>query len=119
MAVGVIDVGSNSVRLLVATLRRGDLVPVREERARLGLGDDIERLGGISAAKLAAKVGRRVEVIVDRVDPDGAVCRTKGDAPEIDGNLFVDEGFGGLAPGDILTVEVDDASDDDLWGRRV
>ncbi len=57
MAVGVIDVGSNSVRLLVATLRRGDLVPVREERARLGLGDDIERLGGISAAKLA-RAGR-------------------------------------------------------------
>ena len=73
----------------------------------------------ISAARLAAKVGRRTQVIVDRVDPDGAVCRTMGDAPEIDGNLFIDEGFAGLAPGDIATVAVDEASDYDLWGRLV
>jgi ribosomal protein S12 methylthiotransferase len=71
----------------------------------------------ISEAKLAAKVGRRVQVIVDEVDADGATCRTTADAPEIDGNLFVDEGFGGLAPGDILTVEVDEAGEYDLWGR--
>ena len=73
----------------------------------------------ISAAKLEAKVGRRMDVIVDSVEADGATCRTKGDAPEIDGNLFIDDGFGGLAPGDIVTVEVDEASDYDLWGRRV
>ena len=73
----------------------------------------------ISAAKLAARVGRRVDAIVDRVDPDGTVCRTEGDAPEIDGNLFIDECFEDLAPGDILTVEVDEASDYDLWGRPV
>ncbi|TFL19176.1 30S ribosomal protein S12 methylthiotransferase RimO [Jannaschia formosa] len=72
----------------------------------------------ISAAKLEAKVGTRVEVIVDAVDGEGATCRTKADAPEIDGNLFIDEGFEGLAPGDILTVEVEEASEYDLWGRR-
>jgi ribosomal protein S12 methylthiotransferase len=73
----------------------------------------------ISAAKLAGKVGRRLEVIVDRVDPDGAVCRTKGDAPEIDGNLFIDDGFAGLSPGDIVAVRVEEASEYDLWGRPV
>jgi ribosomal protein S12 methylthiotransferase len=73
----------------------------------------------ISRAKLAAKVGRRLEAIVDEVDGDGATCRTKGDAPEIDGNLFIDTGFEGLAPGDIVTVEVDEAGEYDLWGRRV
>jgi ribosomal protein S12 methylthiotransferase len=73
----------------------------------------------ISEAKLAAKVGQRIEVIVDEVDEGGATCRTKGDAPEIDGNLFIDEGFEGLAPGDIVTVEVDEAGEYDLWGRRV
>ena len=73
----------------------------------------------ISAAKLAAKLGRHLDVIVDRVDADGAVCRTKGDAPEIDGNLFVDKGYAALSPGDMLTVEVDEASDYDLWGRPV
>ncbi|HUS54561.1 MAG TPA: 30S ribosomal protein S12 methylthiotransferase RimO [Thermohalobaculum sp.] len=73
----------------------------------------------ISEAKLAAKVGQRLEVIVDEVDEGGATCRTKGDAPEIDGNLFIDEGFEGLAQGDIVTVEVDEAGEYDLWARRV
>jgi ribosomal protein S12 methylthiotransferase len=73
----------------------------------------------ISAAKLAAKVGRRIEVIVDEADEAGATCRTKGDAPEIDGNLFIDEGFDGLTQGDIVAVEVDEAGEYDLWGRRV
>jgi ribosomal protein S12 methylthiotransferase len=73
----------------------------------------------ISEAKLAAKVGRRLEVLVDEVDEEGATCRTMADAPEIDGNLFIDEGFEELKPGDIVTVEVDEAGEYDLWGRRV
>ncbi len=73
----------------------------------------------ISERKLAKKVGQRIEVIVDEVDAEGAVCRTRADAPEIDGNLFVDEDHGGLAPGDILDVEVQEAGEYDLWGRRV
>ena len=71
----------------------------------------------ISKAKLAAKVGLRLEVIVDEVDAEGATCRTKADAPEIDGNLFVDEGFQELQAGDIVTVEVEEAGEYDLWGR--
>ncbi|MBY8977207.1 30S ribosomal protein S12 methylthiotransferase RimO [Rhodobacteraceae bacterium NNCM2] len=73
----------------------------------------------ISAAKLQAKVGRRIPVIVDEVDGEGATCRTMGDAPEIDGNLFVDSGFEALSPGQIVEVEVDEASEYDLWGRLV
>jgi ribosomal protein S12 methylthiotransferase len=56
---------------------------------------------------------------VDEVDDEGATCRTKADAPEIDGNLFIDEGFEGLKPGDIVKVEVDEAGEYDLWGTRV
>jgi ribosomal protein S12 methylthiotransferase len=78
----------------------------------------MQKAQAISAAKLAAKVGQRLEVIVDEIDEDGATCRTKADAPEIDGNLFIDEGYEGLSPGDIVTVEVDEASEYDLWGRR-
>ncbi|WP_431301256.1 30S ribosomal protein S12 methylthiotransferase RimO [Tabrizicola sp. BL-A-41-H6] len=73
----------------------------------------------ISEAKLAAKLGRQIDVIVDEIDSDGATCRTKADAPEIDGNLFIDEGFEGLAPGDIVRVEVEETGEYDLWGRRV
>ena len=72
----------------------------------------------ISEAKLAEKVGRRLQVIVDEVDAEGATCRTKGDAPEIDGSLFVDEGFESLKPGDVVTVVVEEAGEYDLWGRR-
>jgi len=76
------------------------------------------RAQAISEAKLAAKVGQRLQVIVDAVDAEGATCRTRADAPEIDGNLFIDEGFEGLAPGDLLTVTVDEAGEYDLWGGR-
>jgi ribosomal protein S12 methylthiotransferase len=64
-------------------------------------------------------VGRRLQVLVDEVDADGATCRTMADAPEIDGSLFIDEGFEGLQPGDLVEVEVDEAGEYDLWGRRV
>ncbi len=77
----------------------------------------MEKAQAISEAKLAAKVGTRLEVIVDEVDDEGATCRTKADAPEIDGNLFIDEGFEGLSAGDIVEVEVDEASEYDLWGK--
>ena len=72
----------------------------------------------ISEAKLAAKVGQVMDVIVDDVDADGvATCRTKADAPEIDGNLFIDEGAENLTPGQIVQVTVDEAGEYDLWGR--
>ncbi|MBM7068737.1 30S ribosomal protein S12 methylthiotransferase RimO [Actibacterium sp. 188UL27-1] len=71
----------------------------------------------ISGAKLAAKIGQTLRVIVDEVDGEAATCRTMADAPEIDGNLFIDDGFENLKPGDILTVHVDEASEYDLWGK--
>jgi ribosomal protein S12 methylthiotransferase len=79
----------------------------------------MEKAQAISEAKLAAKVGQVMQVIVDEVDEEGATCRTKADAPEIDGNLFIDEGFEGLTPGDLVTVTVEEAGEYDLWGRVV
>ena len=76
----------------------------------------MEKAQAISEAKLQAKVGSLQQVIVDELDEDGATCRTKADAPEIDGNLFIDEGFEHLKPGDMVTVRVDEASEYDLWG---
>jgi ribosomal protein S12 methylthiotransferase len=71
----------------------------------------------ISEAKLAKKVGKGLEVIVDEIDEDGATCRTWADAPEIDGNLFIDEGFDTLSVGDIVKVTVDEAGEYDLWAK--
>ena len=73
----------------------------------------------ISSAKMRQKVGTTVKVIVDLVDEDSAICRTQADAPEIDGNLFIDKNFSHLRPGDLLTVKVDEASDYDLWGEEI
>jgi ribosomal protein S12 methylthiotransferase len=77
----------------------------------------MEKAQAISAAKLQAKVGRVLPVIIDSIDDEGATCRTQADAPEIDGNLFIDEGFEALSVGDIVNVTVEEASDYDLWGR--
>ena len=77
----------------------------------------MEKAQAISALKLEAKVGRQIDVIVDEIDAEAATCRTKADAPEIDGNLFIDEGLEALQPGQIVSVEVEEASEYDLWGR--
>lgn len=77
----------------------------------------MEKAQAISEAKLAAKIGQRMDVIVDEVEPNVLTCRSKADAPEIDGNVFLDTWTGDIAPGDILNVEIDDATEYDLWAR--
>ncbi|MFQ3183845.1 MAG: ribosomal protein S12 methylthiotransferase [Alteromonas macleodii] len=78
----------------------------------------MEKAQAISEAKLATKVGQVMDVIIDDIDEDGvATCRTKSDAPEIDGNLFIDEGTDKLKVGEIVKVEVDEAGEYDLWGQ--
>ena len=71
----------------------------------------------ISAAKLQAKVGKMVEVLIDAVDKDsgGATGRSKADAPEIDGEVHLRDA-GELNQGDIVRVLVEDADAHDLYG---
>ena len=77
----------------------------------------MEKSQAISAQKLAKKVGTVQSVIIDDIDEDGiATCRTKSDAPEIDGNLFIDENTENLTVGEIVNVKVDEANEYDLWG---
>ena len=76
----------------------------------------MEKAGEISAKKLAKKIGEEIDVIVDEIDEEGAICRTKADAPEIDGNLFIESNFAKINVGDILKVNVTAAGDYDLWG---
>jgi exopolyphosphatase / guanosine-5'-triphosphate,3'-diphosphate pyrophosphatase len=54
MRVGVIDVGSNTTRLLVASAGRERLVPLEEAKVRLSLGEEIERFGAVSPVHIAA-----------------------------------------------------------------
>jgi ribosomal protein S12 methylthiotransferase len=69
----------------------------------------------ISAAKLKRKVGSIVDALVDYVDADGAVARTRADAPEIDGVLRIRDGHK-LKPGQFAKVRVTAAEDHDLAG---
>jgi len=101
----------------------------------------MELTARISAEKLAAKVGKNIEVLIDRVDdvapqeegPDrghfdaphaehhhgiGATGRSKADAPEIDGEVHLRDA-GGLQPGDIVQVRVEDSDEHDLYGVPV
>lgn len=92
-----------------------DPVPeaVKEERyARL-----MELTARISAERLAAKIGRTLPVIIDAVDGEtgGATGRSEADAPEIDGEVHLRDA-GHLAPGEIISVIVEDADEHDLYG---
>jgi ribosomal protein S12 methylthiotransferase len=68
----------------------------------------------ISAAKLQARVGRRIEILIDEVDDQGANGRSSADAPEIDGKVYLD-GVTDLQPGDFVEAEITAADDYDLW----
>jgi len=72
----------------------------------------------VSAALLREKVGRSIDVLIDEVDAEGAVGRSKWDAPEIDGSVFLD-GETGVKPGDIVRAKVVEADDYDLFATRV
>ncbi len=70
----------------------------------------------ISAAKLQAKIGRTLDVIIDAVDDEGGASgRSKADAPEIDGQVHLRDAHG-LGAGDIVRVVIEDADDYDLMG---
>jgi ribosomal protein S12 methylthiotransferase len=72
------------------------------------------RQQAISAKKLAAKVGRRFEVIIDQGGAHSAKGRTKGDAPQIDGSVHITTRRP-LRAGDTATVRIDRADAYDLW----
>ncbi|MGB7651486.1 MAG: 30S ribosomal protein S12 methylthiotransferase RimO [Gallionella sp.] len=70
----------------------------------------------ISAARLAKKIGRTMQVLVDEVDDEGAVARSAADAPEIDGSVFI-ENAAHLTVGEMVTVKIIDSDEHDLWAE--
>ncbi len=68
----------------------------------------------ISLAKMQAKVGQVMQVLVDEVVEEGAVARSMADAPEIDGQVFID-GASHLEAGQFVTVNIVAADEYDLW----
>jgi ribosomal protein S12 methylthiotransferase len=70
----------------------------------------------ISGVRLARKVGRTMEVLVDEVNDEGAIARSSADAPEIDGLVYIEDGQA-LNMGDFVNVTVTDSDAHDLWAE--
>ncbi|HZR95710.1 MAG TPA: hypothetical protein VFA56_08445 [Gaiellaceae bacterium] len=68
MRVGVVDIGSNTTRLLVADVESGEIVPLEKARVRLALGEEIERTGEVSDTSIAAaaKAARKLTGLARR-----------------------------------------------------
>ncbi|MFW2743845.1 30S ribosomal protein S12 methylthiotransferase RimO, partial [Acinetobacter baumannii] len=76
----------------------------------------------ISAAKLQKRIGQTMTVLVDSLEDEYpvAVARSYADAPEIDGNVFVEDiDKSTIQPGDMLEVEITDADEYDLFAKLI
>lgn len=89
--------------------------PVPEELKRERFDRFMSLQKEISEQKLTAKVGQRLEVLIDEVDEEGAIGRTKGDAPEIDGAVYLN-GETDLKVGQVVTATIEASDSYDLWG---
>jgi ribosomal protein S12 methylthiotransferase len=87
---------------------------IQEER----LARFMQKSAAISAARLAAKVGRKTRVLVDAIDGNTAIARSEGDAPEIDGVVRISRG-GKLPVGEFVDVEYTGSDDHDLEAKLV
>ena len=93
--------------------------PVPEELKQERYARFMAKQQAVSRARLASKVGRTLQVLVDEIREDGvAVARSQADAPEIDGSVFI-ESAPGLKPGDLAEVRIESADDYDLFARKV
>jgi ribosomal protein S12 methylthiotransferase len=68
----------------------------------------------ISAERIAAKIDRKLKVLVDEVDEEGAIARSYADAPDIDGLVYVTDGQN-LKVGDFVEVHITDTDAHDMW----
>lgn len=91
-----------------------DAVPEALKQERLARF--MEHQAIISAGRLQRRVGRIETVLVDEVVEEGAVARSQSDAPEIDGQVFID-GATHLKVGDVVEVEIEEADEYDLWAK--
>jgi ribosomal protein S12 methylthiotransferase len=87
---------------------------VKEERLARFMAKQAE----ISAARLQAKIGKTIDVLIDEVDEEGAIGRSKADAPEIDGMVYLNDETD-LVPGQIVQAVVEHADEHDLWARLI
>ena len=90
--------------------------PVPEDVKQDRLARFMELQAEISAEKLQRKVGSVQQVLVDSIDGELAIARSKADAPEIDGLVQIQDGErAGLKPGQFVEVTIMGADEHDLF----
>jgi len=71
----------------------------------------------ISAERLKQKIGQTLDVIVDEIDEEGIIGRTKADAPEVDGLVYIENLSGvPVKVGEFIKVTITHSDEYDLWG---
>jgi len=91
---------------------------ISEEIKQVRLARFMERQSEISAGRLQQRIGNIETVLIDEVVEEGAVARSQSDAPEIDGQVFID-GATHLTVGDFVEVGIEEADDHDLWAHLI
>jgi ribosomal protein S12 methylthiotransferase len=91
---------------------------VPEDLKQERLARFMERQSEISAGRLQQRIGNIETVLIDEVVEEGAVARSQSDAPEIDGQVFID-GATHLKVGEFVEVEIEEADEHDLWAHLV
>ncbi len=87
---------------------------IKQERQAIFMETQAE----ISAARLAGKIDRRLQVLVEEVNEEGAVARSYADAPEIDGLVYITDGEA-IEVGEFAQVMITDADEHDLWAKLI
>ncbi len=93
-----------------------DHIPLEVQQERLGRLMQLQE--EVSAERLACKVGKTLQVLVDEVDDEGAIARSSADAPEIDGLVYIENGQS-LKVGEFANVRITDSDTHDLWAKMV
>lgn len=71
----------------------------------------------ISAERLKQKIGQTLDVVVDEIDDEGIIGRTKADAPEVDGLVYIENLSGApVKVGEFIKVTITHSDEYDLWG---
>ena len=78
----------------------------------------LENQAEISAEKLSQKIDSQLQILVDMVDEEGTIGRSKYDAPEVDGVVVLDNFFD-ANPGEFINAKIIDSDEHDLYAQKI
>lgn len=78
----------------------------------------LENQAEISAEKLSQKIDSQLQILVDMVDEEGTIGRSKYDAPEVDGVVVLDNFFD-AKPGEFINAKIIDSDEHDLYAQKI